>query len=260
MNDDDIFVAMSTDNEFGSTPLQELRVLSGLHKGAALILPIETVTIGSDSNCSVVLLDEGVKPVHLTLQCIEGKGWTQADTPDTLLSGPLRAGPVWISVVSPGAPWADSDLSRVEDIHHFPQNPIPAMLQPGSFMQGSFVNRLRPWALRSVCITSALLLLILVSELYTDDTSTIDSARGRAQKGVVVHKATQPPEALVLQNQRPDNPNKDVMAVVSGTSGFVLMLDGQRVYAGEEFGQFVLMDIQSGVPMWRHKLYPPAEE
>jgi hypothetical protein len=43
-------------------------------------------------------------------------------------------------------------------------------------------------------------------------------------------------------------------------SGFVLMRDGQRVYVGEEFGQFVLMDVQSGVPMWRPKVNPSAEE
>jgi hypothetical protein len=260
MNDVDIFALMSTDNEFASPPRRELRVLSGLHKGAALILPVATITIGSDSNCTVVLLDEGVKPLQLTLQWIKEKGWVQADTPDIQLSGPLLAGPVWICVASPEAPWTELDFLRAEDFHHTPQNPISATPQPAGFRKGNFSNRMRPWALRSVCIASALLLLIAVMGLYTDESISMDSATGKAQTNAVAYKASQQPAALVLQNPLPENPNKDVMAVVSGMSGFVLMRDGQRVYAGEAFGDFVLMDVQSGVPMWRTKLYPPAEE
>jgi hypothetical protein len=256
MHDNDIFMTMSTDNEFGSRSLHELRVLSGIHKGAALILPADTVTIGSDSNCTVVLMDDGVRPLHVTLQWIQGKGFAHADSPEINLSEPLLAGPVWICVVPPETPWTDSHLLRADVPRHTLQNQHP----PVSFGQSGFASRKHAWALWGLVIASSLSLIFAVMELESDYAVGMSSPKDLPQTDIYEHQRFQQPAVLVFPNQSPEEPKEGVMAVVSGLSGFVLLRDGQRIYVGEEFERFVLMDVQSGVPMWRPKVYTFAEE
>jgi type III secretion protein D len=50
----------------------ELRIVGGLHKGAALALLNDRVRIGSDPSSDIVLLDDGVLEQHLCLRCEAG--------------------------------------------------------------------------------------------------------------------------------------------------------------------------------------------
>ncbi|PUE49826.1 hypothetical protein B9Z45_15520 [Limnohabitans sp. 2KL-17] len=240
--------------------LRELRVLSGLHKGAALTLSFETVTIGSDPNCTVVLLDAGVKPLHASLQWLDGKGWAQADSPEFALTSPWRVGPVWLSVVAPESPWTNLDLLHSESASNAAVNQIFAAAPPG-FRHRPSTHRLRRWALLSICICSVLLLLITLAGLHTDtqpNTATT-AAAGIVQSAAPINEQTQQPTAPFSSAPPPEDPSKDVVAVVNGTSEFVLMRDGQRIYVGEALGDFILVSVQNAAPIWRSTLHPSTE-
>ena len=50
---------------------RELRILSGLHRGALLPLkPGEKLTIGSDPGCDVVLVDQGIASLAMSVQLV----------------------------------------------------------------------------------------------------------------------------------------------------------------------------------------------
>lgn len=106
----------------------ELRILSGLHRGAALPLDEDTVVIGSDESSGVVLLDPGIEPAHASLRKTS-EGWALSpldgdvlgsDTNEHLQSLDLqpgefgRIGRVWITVVDSEAGWSDPPPDPVD--------------------------------------------------------------------------------------------------------------------------------------------------
>lgn len=99
----------------------ELRVLSGLHRGASLPVDDQPQSIGGADDADVVLVDPGMAPRHAMLRLAAG-GWSLLavdgavrgalhDAPDDqhdLAPGqPARVGHVWVTVVPHGAPWQD---------------------------------------------------------------------------------------------------------------------------------------------------------
>jgi hypothetical protein len=261
MADEDIFVTMSSDNEHATSSLRELRVLTGLHKGAALTLSFGLVTIGSDAECTVVLLDEGVKPLHLSLQWISDKGWVQTDFPDAPLTVPLRAGPVWLSVVAPNSPWIDSELLQIgqSDQSALSTTVSPAVSNVRHVQSIPPWHVMRHWALFGVCISCVLLLVITGTDVG------MGVAAGPSAFPPTVHTNTEaqvPAQTISPPPAGPslEPPDKDVIAVVGGKTGFVLMRNGQRVYVGEAFGQFVLVDVQNAHQTWRSNLSTSIDE
>lgn len=99
----------------------ELRVLSGLHRGASLPLGGERYVIGASDDADVVLLDPGVAGRHATLRHdgerwllaalegnIRGAGSDEELEEHLLASGDsARIGAVWISVANAAAPWIE---------------------------------------------------------------------------------------------------------------------------------------------------------
>ncbi|KQV58037.1 MULTISPECIES: FHA domain-containing protein [unclassified Duganella] len=99
----------------------ELRILSGLHRGASLPLGGERYVIGASDDADVVLLDPGIANRHATLRH-DGERWLLA-----ALEGSLRAagsdaeleeyvlapgasariGAVWIGIADAAAPWSE---------------------------------------------------------------------------------------------------------------------------------------------------------
>jgi type III secretion protein D len=54
---------------------RELRILSGLHRGALLPLQLGSrLTIGSKADCDIVLVDPGIKPLELSVE-LSAEGW-----------------------------------------------------------------------------------------------------------------------------------------------------------------------------------------
>ena len=105
-------------------PTLEVRILSGLHAGAACRLE-QGALLGALVDCDIVLSDPGVPPVAGQLRA-DARGWRleQADAQlDDAGSGtdgiddwhafgsPLEigSGPVWITVAEAGAPWTQPD-------------------------------------------------------------------------------------------------------------------------------------------------------
>jgi len=101
----------------------ELRVLTGLHAGAALPMIDEPIVLGSDSACDVILLDTGIQPVHLRMICTEDgyllhpedgalisdlHGEPVADGARAELGIPMQVGQVWITLSDPDSPWQEA--------------------------------------------------------------------------------------------------------------------------------------------------------
>ena len=55
-----------------SAAVQVLKVLAGVQKGAEIVLAEQLYTIGSDENCKIVLLEEGVAAVHIQAAYLNG--------------------------------------------------------------------------------------------------------------------------------------------------------------------------------------------
>lgn len=99
--------------------MYELRVLSGLHRGATLPIDGRPHTIGASEDADVVLVDPGIVEQHASLT-LTGSGWSlssleggvldaQSNRPQTvidLMPGEFaRVGNVWLTVVTQDAPW-----------------------------------------------------------------------------------------------------------------------------------------------------------
>jgi type III secretion protein D len=99
--------------------MYELRVLSGLHRGATLPIDGRPHTIGASEDADVVLVDPGIVEQHASLT-LNGANWSlssldggvldaQSNRPQAfvdLVPGEFaRVGNVWLTVVTPDAPW-----------------------------------------------------------------------------------------------------------------------------------------------------------
>ncbi|MES2743022.1 MAG: FHA domain-containing protein [Pseudomonadota bacterium] len=98
----------------------ELRILSGLHRGATLPMDADgALEIGASEQAGVVLVDPGMAPRHARISASEG-GWLVEALEGELFSpedsrarrlvelqagGFARIGEVWISIVAEDAPW-----------------------------------------------------------------------------------------------------------------------------------------------------------
>lgn len=99
----------------------ELRVLSGLHRGASLPVDDQPQLIGGADDADVVLVDPGMAPRHAMLR-LESGGWSLLSVDGTVrgashdapedqhalaLGQPARVGHVWLTVAPQGAAWQD---------------------------------------------------------------------------------------------------------------------------------------------------------
>jgi len=98
--------------------MYELRVLTGLHKGAALPLVGEQWLIGAEETRDLALHDPGVETLHCRLQragdtwqllaeegtVLDGEGHSHASM-EVLLDCPLVLGSVWVYLAAAESPW-----------------------------------------------------------------------------------------------------------------------------------------------------------
>lgn len=115
----------------------ELRILSGLHRGATLPLDDQPVEIGASDEAGVVLVDPGIEALHATL-AKAGDGWVLTAREGTLLSaednrshqqlpldrsGFARIGNVWVTLAKEGDPWEDPPPVPVPSAADFEPEP-----------------------------------------------------------------------------------------------------------------------------------------
>lgn len=183
----------------GKPPSFEVRILSGLHKGAACPLE-QSALLGALPDCDIVLSDAGVPPVVGRLRA-DGRGWRleYADLPDpgsfpgaegepawVRPGHPLAIGsePVWITVAEAGAPWADAPPGASPVAEEDDQS----ALGPGDAARGAervphhpTRHRSRSGALLlSVCLFGGLAAAGSVAMwLQADSTPGVDEAAGQ---------------------------------------------------------------------------------
>ncbi|NRR30408.1 hypothetical protein HSX11_09415 [Oxalobacteraceae bacterium] len=105
--------------------MYELRILNGLHRGAALPLDGQPLLIGASDAADVVLVDPGIAARHATLTPADG-GWlltahdgTLFPADSALASGVLdlaagehaRLGPIWLTVAHQDSAWEEPPAS-----------------------------------------------------------------------------------------------------------------------------------------------------
>lgn len=103
--------------------MYELRVLTGLHRGAALPLIGEQWTLGADENADLVLLDPTIKPQHCRLEWqqdgwaltgLQGKitdieGHRTDNIPMVRLNTTFALNGTWLTIVEADTPWPSDD-------------------------------------------------------------------------------------------------------------------------------------------------------
>lgn len=109
--------------------MYELRILSGLHRGATLPLHDETHTIGASDEADVVLVDPGIQERHATLSATE-TGWVLSTDGGPLFDAETnreqslvdlqpgefaRVGDVWIAILEQDAHWVDAPPVPVDE-------------------------------------------------------------------------------------------------------------------------------------------------
>ncbi|WP_296555959.1 FHA domain-containing protein [Pigmentiphaga sp.] len=108
--------------------MQELRILSGYHRGATLPLDGAALAIGADEDADVVLADPGIAARHARLSredgiwvltpaggMVRGQDSNAALEQVRLADGAFgRAGAIWLAVCDSGAPWQDPPADPVD--------------------------------------------------------------------------------------------------------------------------------------------------
>ncbi|MBJ7311921.1 FHA domain-containing protein [Rugamonas sp. CCM 8940] len=107
----------------------ELRVLNGLHRGAALPLDEQVLLIGASDDAGVVLVDPGVAERHASLSP-NGDGWLLAALDGVLHAADsgraqsaidlapgdcARLGPIWLAVMAQDAAWIEAPATLPEE-------------------------------------------------------------------------------------------------------------------------------------------------
>ncbi|WP_170930303.1 FHA domain-containing protein [Pseudomonas sp. B35(2017)] len=135
--------------------LYELRVLTGLHRGAALPLTGDEWSIGSSNGADLALYDPGIKDRHCLLRLVDDT-WSlsrkdgavtdseghKVDAIDTLEPGtPFSLNGVWLSVVSANTEWPE-DEEPVADA--FAPEALPLNAEPDDTPRPQAVVQSRP--------------------------------------------------------------------------------------------------------------------
>lgn len=232
----------------------ELRILTGLHRGATLPLDGDAIRIGSGPENDIVLIDPGMPPVAGALYRSAQSGWryrscaampsnskaeASGDTP--LIAGARWfAGPVLIGCDEEGSPWPTGQPQPgVPQWDASDARPIP------SDASRSFNTRLRfalAAAIGLACIVAALVVLRSRPTVAPSavSTSSTEPALDAASAPVRVVQST------VYPSQAVHRPPFEIRSASMGPYGFVVTRDDQVLIPGSRRGAFTLVRIEPG--------------
>ncbi|KFX07581.1 type III secretion protein [Pectobacterium betavasculorum] len=157
----------------------ELRVLTGLHRGAALPLCGNAWRIGTADDADLVLYDPGIAPYHGQLEKA-ADGWALSAQDGTLCNAeghsvehidalppgtPFALGQIWLCVVAADTPWPDDDVTPLAAKEDVPTTDISADESPIHITTPipTPAPRLPLWAKASYLLLGALLLVMVGS-------------------------------------------------------------------------------------------------
>ncbi|MCX8957602.1 type III secretion system inner membrane ring subunit SctD [Erwinia psidii] len=165
--------------------MHELRVLTGLHRGAALPLSGEQWWIGAAEDADLALYDPGIKDRHCQLlktlqgwvvKALEGplndnEGQRCEELTDVQPGTAFAIGHIWLSIVNAATPWpeeADESVQEQGQEQAAPQADEPAMLattQETSVVAVAEKKPLPIWAKAIYLLLTLLLVMLLGSWL-----------------------------------------------------------------------------------------------
>ncbi|MDX6915033.1 FHA domain-containing protein [Pectobacterium carotovorum] len=159
----------------------ELRVLTGLHRGAALPLCGNAWRIGAADDADLVLYDPGIAPYHGQLEKT-ADGWTLSAQDGALCNAeghtiehidalppgtPFALGEIWLCIVAADTPWPDDSETppTVEENVSSADMPIdePSDHVAAPIPTPASTPRLPLWAKASYLLLGALLLVMVGS-------------------------------------------------------------------------------------------------
>ncbi|MGP3591685.1 FHA domain-containing protein [Vagococcus sp. WN89Y] len=122
----------------------ELRVLSGLHLGAALPLFGDKWLIGQADEADLMLSDERVAARQCTLHCEDSQWRIETDSGETVsvtIEDPFQVADVWLCVARIDTPWAAcmppaSPEPQASTAQTPPEVAAPAVARKGFFSRG----------------------------------------------------------------------------------------------------------------------------
>lgn len=246
-------------------PALELRVVQGLHEGAALRLLPPVITVGSDEACDVVLLDLGVRPRHLELVFDDLTGWVVASAGTALpLDSPIAVGEAMIIVTSPRQAWHLPKLRDDQRVDTGQTEPLTGKPPEAAFLTKDNPPDRLPRVMSNSTRTSLLLMLLLLMSLLgiwflsgwslgvgrqksspaQTPAASLPLREFSSLRTVPVQDEQFPPQQANIQSP------VDLQGVVMGPVSYVVLSDGRRLYEGQSLAGWRLESIRSTEIVW----------
>lgn len=233
----------------------ELRILTGLHRGAALPLEGDAIRLGSAAENDIVLLDPGMPAVACAIYRSEQSTWRyrtytslrsdgealdngRASDGTVFIAGARWfAGPVLIGCDEEHSPWPDGHpqpgIPHGEPHGRRPVSFNPALCVALAVAMGA-AGLATALALRSPSVRTD------ASDATRSTASTASPPPGIASKPARVVSGTVYPSQAV----RP--PPFEIRSASAGPYGFVVTQDDQVLMPGSRLGAFTLVRIEPG--------------
>lgn len=232
----------------------ELRILTGLHRGAALPLEGDTIRIGSSERNDIVLLDPGMPAVATVICRSESHGWeyrsyrsgdpggdgfeTASVANGTALAAGTRwfAGPVLIGCEEECAPWpATAPQSGPRGRDRSRKRSAPFQTKLGL-------------ALATVAILTALAALTVPWVRNPFHAGSLAAATLSARPGADAIAPGKTPirtvKALLYPSDAAPRPPFRIRSASAGHYGFVVTDDGQTLVPGSRWHAFTLDHVE----------------
>ncbi|HTH76530.1 MAG TPA: FHA domain-containing protein [Trinickia sp.] len=243
----------------------ELRILTGLHRGAALPLEGDAIRIGSGADNDIVLLDPGMPEYAGALARDEASHWRyrpggapQARHGSAAEAAPPRndiplidgarwfAGPVLLGSDDEGSPW--------------PVEPAPPFQPSAAALRGSTRIKLILAATVAIAAAGLVAALAMVATRTVPTTASRLSAAKPSTVGVAAPAAPLEPRAKQASALKPvrvaeglaypsdvvTHPPFAIRSVKGGPYGFLVTEDGRVLVPGSRWKAFTLVRIESG--------------
>lgn len=232
----------------------ELRILTGLHRGAALPLEGDTIRIGNGAENDIVLLDPGMPPLACALYRTEDSGWSyrvygteppsaESWDDDAILAGTTLiagarwfAGPVLVGCEDEGAPW--------------PAEAIPQSRDRPAKVSRSFSRKLGAATLVAVVSTAAVALLRSPGALDGGGGADAQAAPRAASPADTATGAVRVVSGTLYPSEAIRRPPFAIRSASAGPYGFVVTDDGQVLIPGSRWRSFTLVKIDAGRAMF----------
>ena len=248
----------------------ELRILTGLHRGAALPLEGDAIRLGSAAENDIVLLDPGMPGIACALFRSGESGWqyrtyasARSDgkafddvgaTGGTALVPAARwfAGPVLIGCDEEGSPWP-SGLPQAGIAHGEQRGRRPASFKLALCI--AFVAAIGAISLATALVLRSPSVRTDVSDTTVSDASTastvsnvspLSSASATPPSPGTAIEPVRVVSATVYPSQAVRQPPFEIRSASTGPYGFVVTRDDQVLMPGSRLGAFTLVRIEPG--------------